>query len=153
MHTTIHPLTAADVHAFSALLDIFNVVFEQVRADRPDTPHLQRLLADPGFLALTAIRDQCVIGGLTAYVLTSYTHRQSSLYLYDLGVAPEFHRQGVGRSLIRALLQLAVERGYREVFVQADADDPEAIVFYRATGAREDPVHQFSYQTTVAGTS
>jgi aminoglycoside 3-N-acetyltransferase I len=55
----------------------------------------------------------------------------------------EYQRQGIGKSLVAFTNQYCRERGYEEVFVQADKADDYAIDFYRLTQptAEEQVVH------------
>ncbi|MEN0023123.1 MAG: ribosomal protein S18-alanine N-acetyltransferase [Microbacterium sp.] len=49
----------------------------------------------------------------------------------------EFRGAGRGRALLRALLDTAVERGAREVFLEVRADNPGAEGLYRSEGFEE----------------
>lgn len=60
---------------------------------------------------------------------------QPGIYLEDLFVLPEYRRQGIGKSILSYLAQLAVERGYgRLEWSVLDWNEP-AIAFYRRMGA------------------
>ncbi|GAB1542027.1 GNAT family N-acetyltransferase [Scytonema sp. NUACC21] len=57
------------------------------------------------------------------------------IYLDDLFVLPEYRRQGIGKSLLTKVAQIAVERGCgRLEWSVLDWNEP-AIVFYRRMGA------------------
>jgi aminoglycoside 3-N-acetyltransferase I len=130
---TILQLTAAHTDFFAALVQLFQDVFETGKVLLTQQQHLRQLVNDPRFIVLTAIQSNKVIGGLTAHVLNSYTTEKPSVYLYDIAVLPEWQRQGIGRQLVASLLQACKKEGYAEVFVQAEADDKNAIHFYRST--------------------
>lgn len=49
----------------------------------------------------------------------------------------EYRGAGRGRALLRALLDTAVERGAREVFLEVRADNPSAEGLYRSEGFEE----------------
>ncbi len=51
-----------------------------------------------------------------------------------LAVAPPARRRGLGRRLLRALLDEAGVRGYREVLLEVRADDPAAQSLYASEG-------------------
>lgn len=60
---------------------------------------------------------------------------QPGIYLEDLFVLPEYRRQGIGKSILSYLAQVAVERGYgRLEWSVLDWNEP-AISFYRRMGA------------------
>src|SRR3546814_5952138 len=65
---------------------------------QPATTYLRKLLGSDQFIALAAIEDAAVIGGLTAYVLPKFEQARSEIYIYDLAVAAPHRRKGVARS-------------------------------------------------------
>jgi aminoglycoside 3-N-acetyltransferase I len=92
-------------------------------------------------VAVAALRDGEVIGGLAAYVLPKFEQARSEVYLYDLAVAAGHRRQGVATALIACLQRVAAERGAYVIFVQADLGDEPAIALYTKLGVREDVLH------------
>jgi aminoglycoside 3-N-acetyltransferase I len=90
--------------------------------------------------------DNQVIGGLTAYIIDQYYSEKPLVYIYDLAVLEEYRRRGIAKSLIKYFTDFCKEKGFEEVFVQADRVDEEALSFYRSTGANveEDVIH-FTY--------
>jgi ribosomal protein S18 acetylase RimI-like enzyme len=63
------------------------------------------------------------------------------IYIYDLAVAEPYRRQGVATALIAGLGELADRIGAHAVFVQADAEDAEAVALYEKHGPREEVLH------------
>jgi len=57
--------------------------------------------------------------------------------IQTIALLAEHRGQGRGRTLLRALLSAAVERGAREVFLEVRADNPSAEGLYRAEGFEE----------------
>ena len=57
------------------------------------------------------------------------------LYLEDLYVPPDKRGQGVGKALLRALANIAVERGYGRMEWAVLDWNQSAIDFYRSLGA------------------
>ncbi len=110
---------------------------------RPSRDYLQRLLAGDSFIALAAVNDGQVIGGLAAYELRKFEQERSEIYLYDLAVASTHRRQGIATALIQELKGIAARRGAYVIFVQADTgvEDEPAIALYTKLGMREDVVH------------
>jgi aminoglycoside 3-N-acetyltransferase I len=140
----IRLLGADDVAALRAVSTMFGRVFDEPAtygAQPPDDAYLQRLLARDTFIAVAALSDGQVIGGLAAYVLPKFEQMRSEVYLYDLAVEPRHRRRGVATALIAELQRVAAERGAWVVFVQADHGDDPAIALYTKLGVREDVLH------------
>jgi aminoglycoside 3-N-acetyltransferase I len=129
-----------------ALLHTFGDAFGDVEtytAKRPSAGYLRRLLGSDYFIALAALQDDEVIGGLAAYELAKFEQERSEIYIYDLAVATAHRRKGVATALIEELKNIAASRGAYVIYVQADtgpADQP-AIALYTKLGTREDVLH------------
>ena len=127
-----------------ALSAMFGVAFgdvETYRAKPPSGAYLRRLLGRDSFIALAALNDDEVVGGLAAYQLEKFEQERSEIYIYDLAVAEPHRRQGVATALIQELRKLARARGAYVIFVQADLGDDPAIALYTKLGIREDVLH------------
>lgn len=103
--------------------------------------YLEQLLAGDAFVALAAIEDGAVVGGLAAYVLPKFEQERSEVYLYDLAVAEAHRREGIATALIEELVRIAASLGAYVVYVQADRGDDAAIALYSRLGTREDVLH------------
>lgn len=132
----------------AALMESVNTMFGEVFDEaetycgaRPGKAYLERLLASRPFIALAALEDGAVVGGLVAYELAKFEQERSEIYIYDLAVAEAYRRQGIATALIEAVRRIASERGAWVVFVQADRDDAPAIALYSKLGSREDVLH------------
>lgn len=140
----IRRLGSGDVAVLQALNRLFAAAFEEpstYQGDPPDAAYLRDLLAQPGFFALVAERDDEILGGLVAYELRKFERVRSEVYIYDLAVAAAHRRQGIATALIRALGPHAAARGAWVMFVQADRDDAPAVALYNRLGRREDVLH------------
>ena len=127
-----------------AMLTMFGEAFGEVEtygAARPGDDYLARLLGSDRFIALSAIQDGSVVGGLAAYVLDKSEQERSEIYIYDLAVAEPFRRTGIATALIEALRPIAAGRGAYVIFVQADPQDAPAVALYSKLGRREDVLH------------
>lgn len=145
MDVHIKKLSTGDLDQFTALINVFEEVFEMENFLAPDQEYLENLLKNQNFLVYVAVFDERIIGGLTAYVLPSYYFQSSEVYIYDLGVDMPFQRKGTGRKLIDAIKTDCKALGLREVFIQADKIDQHAIDFYHSTGGKAADVVHFSY--------
>lgn len=134
-----------DADAFKSLIGIFRDVFE-VQGASPDYAYLQRLLINPDFMVFVVKVDQVIIGGLTIYVLCHYYESRPIAFIYDMGISAAFQGKGYGKALMAYVRKYCLDQGFAELFVEAEADDADAIEFYRKTSpTRELDVVQFSY--------
>jgi aminoglycoside 3-N-acetyltransferase I len=108
---------------------------------RPGAAYLRRLLGGESFIAIAAMQDAEVVGGLAAYELRKFEQERSEIYIYDLAVAAGCRRQGIATALIERLKEIGRARGAYVIFVQADLVDAPAIALYTKLGAREDVLH------------
>jgi ribosomal protein S18 acetylase RimI-like enzyme len=140
----IRQLDAGDLQWLHGMLDCFSSAFddpENYASARPDELYLQQLLAGDSFIAMVALDNNTVVGGLAAYVLAKFEQQRSEVYIYDLAVLESHRRQGVATALIDALRPVARAQGASVIFVQADYSDDPAISLYESLGEREDVLH------------
>ena len=57
------------------------------------------------------------------------------MFLYEIDVAPEYQRQGVGTALIRVLERICRDEGFAEMFVFTNRSNTAAMRLYASTGA------------------
>jgi aminoglycoside 3-N-acetyltransferase I len=143
---TIEQLGPADLALMDGLLTMFGRAFnepETYGARRPRPEYMRRLLGSECFIAMAAVSDGVVAGGLAAYELKKFEQERSEIYIYDLAVAEEWRRRGIASALIRELQRVAAERGAWVIFVQADTgvEDEAAIALYTKLGTREEVLH------------
>ena len=138
-------LEHGEVAEMRDLLRVFSEAFEDAPTygERPPSDaYLNRVLEMEHFIALVALHDGRVVGGLTAYVLDKFEQERREAYIYDLAVLKEHRRVGVATGLIQELKRIASQRGVYVIFVQADQGDEPAIRLYESLGKRQD-VHHF----------
>jgi aminoglycoside 3-N-acetyltransferase I len=144
MPATITRLTSSDLAAMRALLAVFSRAFEDPEtysAEPPSDTYLSRALAQPHIIVLVASIDGMVVGGLVAYELDKLERARREVYIYDLAVDDAHRRRGIATALIRALGEIASERGAWVIYVQADYGDDPAVALYESLGTREDVMH------------
>lgn len=140
----VRRLGCDDVTVLQAVNRLFAEVFDDpgsYAAAPPEEAYLWRLLGSETFVALVAEAQGEVIGALIAYELDKFEQARREFYLYDLGVAEAFRRQGIASRLIALLSEIAVERGGDTVFVQADLDDVAASALYARFGEGRPVLH------------
>ena len=140
---TIRWLGAYDVDTMRGMLAMFGEAFDPAayRHAQPDDAYLARLLGSETFIALAAVIDGAVVGGIAAYVLDKFEQARREVYLYDLAVAEAHRRRGIATALIAELRRVAADLGAYVIFVQADYGDDPAIALYEGLGTREDVMH------------
>jgi ribosomal protein S18 acetylase RimI-like enzyme len=144
MRFSVQRLGPADLATMRALLRVFGEAFgelETYQAEPPSDSYLGGLLGDPKFIALVAVEDDAVIGGLAAYELVKFEMERSEFYIYDLAVREDCRRRGVATALINELKPIAASAGAWVIFVQADHGDEPASALYSKLGCREDVMH------------
>jgi len=140
----IRQLAGADAGLMEAMLAMFGAAFTEVETystARPGHAYLARLLGSDYFIALAALVNGEVAGGLAAYQLHKFEQERSEIYIYDLAVAAPYRRRGIATALIEELKKIAAARGAYVIFVQADIGDAPAIALYSKLGKREDVLH------------
>jgi aminoglycoside 3-N-acetyltransferase I len=142
----IHHLTPDDIPLMEALSATFGEAFDDVdtyTGNRPGAEYLRRLLAGDSFIALAALKNGAVVGGIAAYELKKFEQARSEIYIYDLAVSAAHRREGIATTLIEELKKVAARRGAYVIFVQADigVEDEPAIALYTKLGKREDVLH------------
>jgi aminoglycoside 3-N-acetyltransferase I len=140
----IRVLGGTDVAIMESLSTMFGDAFEDPEtytSRRPDANYLRELLDSRSFIALAALHDEQVVGGLAAYVLPKFEQARSEIYIYDLAVAEAHRRAGIATRLIEVLRGIGRDRGAYVIYVQADHGDDPAIALYTGLGRREDVLH------------
>lgn len=133
MDIEIRRLSKQDIDDFSALISVFSTVFELENFSFPTREHLQRMITNPNFIVLVAKTESKVVGGLTSHILDSYESEKPSTYVSDLAVSTQLQGKGIGKRLMQTLIHYCNKSGFKEIFVQAESDDTQALNFYRAT--------------------
>jgi aminoglycoside 3-N-acetyltransferase I len=146
MNLALQILESHHLKELKELVLVFENVFEMKNFELPSDTHLQKLLEKETFIAVVAKTNNKIIGGLTIYVLDQYYSHKPLAYLYDLAVLTNYQRKGVGKKLIAFTNNYCRQKGFEEVFVQADKVDDYAIDFYRTTNpTNEEQVIHFYY--------
>ena len=143
-HHQIRQCQAGDTGLMRQLLGVFGEAFEDLETytdAQPDDTYLEGLLAGETFIALVALMEGSVVGGLAAYELKKFERERSEVYIYDLAVEERHRRKGIATNLIEKLKAIAAARGAFVIFVQADHVDPPAIALYTKLGTRDDVLH------------
>jgi ribosomal protein S18 acetylase RimI-like enzyme len=124
---------AGSADAVAAVQPLFD------HAPRPDA--VERFLGDPTHHLLVAYSGEAeTAAGFVSGVELTHPDKGTEMFLYELDVAEASRNQGVGRSLVRALAELARERGCYGMWVLTDDGNPAALRAYAAAGGVREPV-------------
>ncbi len=146
MAIQLRQLKPDDTSLLNDLMAVFGEAFDDPDTyckSPPNATYLRALLAGESFMALVALKDESVVGGLVAYQLKKFEPQRSEIYIYDLAVLPLHRREGTAKKMIEALKGIAIERKAWVIYVQADTgiEDQAAIALYSKLGVREDVLH------------
>lgn len=142
----VRRLAVSDAHDAAEMFHLLVTVFEE-GGSRVSERYAAEVLANPGFWAIGAFDEAGrVVGGLTAHTLPMTREETSEVFIYDIAVDQEWQRRGIGREMIDFLLASIGRQNISSVFVPADADDEDAIAFYRSLGGASSPVVHFTFE-------
>ena len=140
----IQRLTPSNIALLRSLNTLFGQAFGELdnycAAARSDA-YLGEQLAKENRIALVALVESEVVGGLVAYELDKFERARREVYIYDLAVAETHRRRGIATALIERLRGIAAQRGAWVIYVQADYEDGPAIALYEKLGVREEVLH------------
>jgi len=140
----VRRLTRDDTARFRELNAVFGEAFEDpgtYGGEPPSDEYFRGLLAKDHIIALVALVNDEVVGGLVGYVLDKFERARREVYIYDLAILEPCRRQGIATSLIEHLRDIASTLGAWVIYVQADYGDEPAIALYTRLGVREDVMH------------
>lgn len=146
MDIEIKKIEKDELNQFIDMVNLFSDVFEMKDFNLPAGLHLQHTLNKENFLAFVAVIEGEIVAGMTVYVLDQYYSEKLLAYIFDLAVSRKYQRKGIGSKLIEFVKNYCRDRGFEEIFVQADTVDDYALKFYRSTGiTEEEDVRHFYY--------
>ncbi len=129
-----------DAEAVAALINAINSLDGPGPA-RPMTSAVVRrdlICAESKAVLRLAELDGAVIGFATAGLVYDAERLAHALMLLDLYVVPEARRRGAARALMASLAAEAGRCGAGCLWWGVDEGDDEAVLFYRAIGARSE---------------
>ena len=124
---TVRILTSADAELLASSDGVFD---DPVRPDMA-----ARFLEDPGHHIAAAIVAGRVVGFVSA---VRYLHpdKDPQLWINELGVHEEHRRKGIGRALVRTILEHGEAMGCVEAWVLTEAENTAAMRLYASAAGR-----------------
>ena len=114
----------------------------------PSLEHLRALLADLDNFLIVASEGRNPVGFLIAYRMPKIARDASMVYLYEIGVDPEYRRRGIATQMIQLLKALCRERDVVEIWVGTENDNAAARALYARTGAVVETEHTIEFVYT-----
>jgi ribosomal protein S18 acetylase RimI-like enzyme len=107
-------------------------------------------LRDPRHHIVVALDEGYVVGFASA---VHYVHpdKPAELWINEVGVAGAHQRQGIGKQLLRVLLEAGRASGCRLAWVLTDRTNDPAVQLYRAVGGVEAPGQTVMIEFTIDG--
>lgn len=77
-----------------------------------------------------------VVGFVSAVRMFHPDKEKPELFINEIGVAPEYRRRGIGKALIKAVIEEAKKAGCRLAWLAVDEDNKAALALYRSAGGK-----------------
>jgi len=135
-------LRRATVDDLDAIMAIENRVFE---SDAWSAPTMRAELGDRHGYYLVAFRPGHP-ESIDAYAGLRSPLREPQADIQTIAVVESTRRAGLGRVLMRRMIEEARDRGARELFLEVRADNPGAQALYESLGFEEIAVRPNYYQ-------
>lgn len=104
--------------------------------DNPiDETFAREFLSDPRHHIVAAIANDVVVGFASA---VHYIHpdKPPELWINEVGVTPSHQRQGIGKAIMKVILQLGHELGCKSAWVLTDRGNEPANRIYQSVGGQ-----------------
>ena len=106
---------------------------ETIRAD-----WVKSFFNQPNHYLVVALQDDLVVGKVSA---VSYAHpdKPLALWINEVDVAPSHRRRGIGKAMMRQMLQLGRQIGCYEAWLGTEQENKPAQALYESVGGDDDP--------------
>lgn len=141
-------ISLADKEAVNTLQDLNDEVFVDNHKYDTDlkmdwaqseagSKYFTEILNNPNSICLIA-KDESKPVGYIAAGPKDFDYRLSKyLEIENMGVTPEYRSKGVGSKLMVKLYELAKQKGYQKIYINAYIENTGAITFYEKNGFRK----------------
>lgn len=145
MSVVVRMLQAGDE---AVLAQVADGVFD----DAIDPASARAFLADPRHHIAVAIDAGAVVGFASG---VDYLHpdKPAQLWINEVGVAPTHQRRGIGRRVLRCLLDHGRHLGCTEAWVGTEPDNAAAGALYAGCGGSDPPMAFVLYAFDLDGNS
>jgi ribosomal protein S18 acetylase RimI-like enzyme len=131
----IRQAVSSDIPALLKLLELlFSIEKDFICNAEKQTQGLELLLEESRAAVLVAEEDSQIIGMCTGQLVISTAEGGHSALVEDVVVLPAWQGKGIGRRLVRAVSEWAVQQGASRVQLLADRNNAPALLFYQKIG-------------------
>ena len=134
---TIKRLREGDADAACRVIEELKFVMDDVVGVSVGPGYMRSFLADDRHYFVAAYHDDEPVGYLFGYLLRRFDGRQPTMFVYEVGVAEQHRRRGIGRALVEEIKRLAQVDGCRKMFVLTGRGSEAAMALYRSAGGAE----------------
>jgi ribosomal protein S18 acetylase RimI-like enzyme len=113
-------------------VDILKNVAPEVFDDVIDIRRAEEFLADPRHHLVVAVENGLVVGFVSAVHYVHPDKPRSELWINEVAVAPTHQNRGLGKQMLRAILDKARSVGCAEAWVLTDSTNMAALRLYSA---------------------
>jgi len=106
----------------------------------------ERFLENPGNWLFACVENRRILGFAYGYELNQLNNIGNMLYIHEVGVLPEFQRQGIGKGILNGIRDLCKLTGVCRFFLFAEKSNTAACALYEQAGgvtAHDDDVAYF----------
>jgi ribosomal protein S18 acetylase RimI-like enzyme len=108
-------------------------------------------LEDPRHHIAVALDDGEIVGFASAVEYVHPDKPHPELWINEVGVAASHHRRGVGKAILKTLLDRAAKAGCTEAWVLTDRENVPACALYMSSGGVEPPGDVVMYAFDLVG--
>lgn len=124
----------ADLHVLNDILSN-HIDPSDSKEARPNSKHLQTLLLDDRTYLFAALDGSFVVGYALVYRFPSLYSSQYLAYLYDIEVSENRRRNGIGKLLIKTVLEHLRTDNVKELWLGTGVENQEGQALFSSTGA------------------
>lgn len=95
-------------------------------------------LRDDTAIVYGAFENEELIAFIWAYI--HQFREENRMYVSEIRVKEEYRRRGIGSQMLRMVEDKAREQGLGAIYLHAEANNPEAIRFYKTAGYCEERI-------------
>ena len=117
-------------------LDILKAARDDV-FDNPIVPAQARAFLASDQHSMVVAMDQGQVIGMASAVTMLHPDKQPEVFVQEVGVHDEYLRRGIGKQLVRLLMELVRRDGDLDIWLATEDDNTAARALYHSLGARE----------------
>jgi diamine N-acetyltransferase len=125
---------------FPAILSLIKAFAAFQKTPEKPSINLEQMIADKNFFQCLVVEKNKEIVGFASFFFAYYSWSGKAVYLDDLYVTDAYRKQGIGKKLLEAIIDVAKKEQCKKVRWQVSNWNNDAINFYKKMGAAIDDV-------------